>query len=738
MTAWPYPTTSSALGSSTQPYTVMPASALVIKRDGYDICAHRCGTLLTANSSRIQPLLPAKLRHFLKLLSWDLDVASSHVDSLVENILATVTTQITSANLQAHAATTIAAMSSTHPDYSLLAGRTFAVYLHKMVDKSFSDWVTDYASGPSALLDPILLEVVGRHESDLESAIVHSRDFDFTYRSIRTLANSYLLKHHGRIIERPQFLYMRVAITIHPDSLEQILETYHALSTQRYTHASPTMFNAGTMKTGLASCYLYQPNVVNYESVLDAGFDLSQLWMADGGIGVSLDGVPSQRSLQAGVMPLVNVYDSHARYTSLCRDRRPSAGTIYLSIWHADVLNLIIARTNRASQYNRWSNLFPAVWIPDVFMTRLESRGQWSLFDPADVPDLLALHGAAFTQAYEQYERSVKPILVIPARDLWATIAESQMESGTPFLLYQDNVNAKNNERHLGTIRSSNLCTEIVQFSAQGITAVCTLSSIVLPKCITPDGTFDFAALHALTKLVVRNTDKLVDNSALMEVHVDTRMSAEGTRAIGIGVQGLADTFMTLRYPYDSADARRLNVEIFETIYHAALDASCDLAQEHGPYPLWDVSPAAGGVLQLDMWTGATPTNRWDFASLRERIRQHGLRNSMLTCQMPTASTSQITGQSESTEPYDSNITTFRVLSGDFSEICRPLVRELTAKGLWSDQLRAAILRNNGSIQSIADISDDIKAIYRTSWEIDAQSVIDMAADRGPFIDQHQ
>ncbi|KAI0734991.1 putative ribonucleoside-diphosphate reductase large chain [Earliella scabrosa] len=658
------------------------------------------------------------------------------MDAVTESIR----TQVTTSDLQIHTARIIDKLSTKHPDYSLLAGRVYTSNLHKRIDKTFTDWIMRWGTGPSAWLDETVVNTANRHGPDLNAEIVHARDFAFTYRSIKTLSHSYLHQYQGEVIERPQFMYMRLAIAIHPDDVQRIIDTYHALSRHLYSHATPTMFNAGTMTPYLASSFTYQPDADTYETILATTNDLDYLWFANGGVSLSLDQVPCSRGLsdaQPGIMPLAHIYDGHARYISRCRQRRPAAGTVYLSIWHADVLSLVASRTSVAQPRDRWTNLFPALWVPDIFMERLECNGNWALFDPVDVPDLLRSYGAAFKRSYEHYERDVEPRIVLTARELWATIAKAQMKTGAPFILFQDNVNNKNNEQHLGIVRASSVCGETVQFSAPDLTATSIFASLVLPNFVTGN-TFDFDALHAITKMVVRNLDRLVDITEILDIDLSSSVSATRTRALGIGVQGLADTFMSLHYPYGSAESRRLNIAIFETIYHASLDASCDLAQEYGHYPAWNGSPASHGILQCDMWTGTTLSGRYDFPTLRERIHKYGLRNSMLTCQMPTACTSQITGYAESTEPYESNITVYQAPSGRFTEICRPLIRELTSRGLWSEELQAAIIREHGSVQAITTIPDDIKAVYLSAWKIDPEVIINMAADRGPFIDQSQ
>ncbi|KAI0717705.1 ribonucleoside-diphosphate reductase large subunit [Cerioporus squamosus] len=648
-----------------------------------------------------------------------------------------------------HAATTVAAFSTKHPHFSLLAGRMFVALLHKKTAKKFSYWFLSiiaygtispiFCTGPDALLNPDFVEIVRHFGIDLDDAIVHSRDFVFTYPAIRSIAHSYLLRRHdGQIIERPQYMYMRVAIAAHKYSIDLVLRTYDALSRHLFTPASPVLFNAGTMFSHYASCFLYQPDPTSPSSQLRSAQDLDDLWLADGGIGLSLGDIPANRATpaqQPGIISLLRIYDAHAAYTSMCRRKRPAAVTVHLPIWHADICAFIHARTTQAQRSRVW-HVYPSLWISDLFMHRLRDQQTWSLFDPRDVPLLLSTHGAEFTRAYKQYEHTVEPLERIACSELWLLICRAQQETGTPFIMYCDTINRKNNQAQLGPVRTSNLCTEIVQVSSVNEPAVCTLSSIAIPRFVRLDRTYDFDALHTLTRLVVLTTDALLDRNDYP--NDATRSSALRTRSLGIGVQGLADVFLATGVPFQSPEARQLNKDIFETIYHSAYQTSCDLAEQHGPYPSYANSPASHDILQHDMWENVVLSGRFDFESLRNRIATHGLRHSMLTAQMPTASTAKLLGNFDSTEPYTSAVITHRILSGDFTEICLWLVSELTRQGLWTEDIRVSILQHHGSIQRIADIPDDIKATFLTAWEIDPLTIVDMAADRGPFIDQAQ
>ncbi|KAI0711641.1 alpha subunit of ribonucleoside diphosphate reductase [Earliella scabrosa] len=660
-----------------------------------------------------------------------------------------------------HIASTIANFSSRHPAYLLLAGRVYIADIHKSVGRSFGEWILAngkhcvYIHPPTAVeshphlspahlanLDPHLVKIVRENYAALDAAIQHPRDFALTYPAIQTLVRSYLIRIDAERVERPQYMYMRNAITINGGDIPKVIETYEALSKHLYTHASPTLFNAGTRSAFYSSCYITQPDAQSPRTLLRSVGDLDAYWMADGGVGTTLGAVPCRRHVrltsptrQPGVMPLLRVYDSHAHYCILSRDRRPSALTVYLPMWHGDIRSFVLCRTSRASSDDRVRHVFPALWIPDIYMQRLRDNADWLLFDPVDVPDLVDAYGDRFSDLYEHYAQTVVPMATVPSAELWRSICEAQTETGGPFLMFQDNINRRNVQRHLGVVKSSNLCTEIVQVSSPSEPAVCTLASVALPRFIRCDGTYDFDMLHLVTKLAVRNTDILLDTAKFPVGAAAT--SVNRTRPIGIGVQGLADVFMILGIPYGSSAAKDINIDIFETVYHAALEASCELAKTKGPYPAWAGSLASEGILHSDMWP-ISLRNRYDFVELRNEIVKHGLRNSVLTAQMPTASTSHLLGNSEGVEPYSSNLVTYQLLSGDYTQICPWLVRDLATRGLWNDDIRSDILRNHGSVQGLTRIPPDVQEIYRTAWEIDPTTIIDMAADRAPYIDQSQ
>ncbi|PIL31863.1 hypothetical protein GSI_06567 [Ganoderma sinense ZZ0214-1] len=629
----------------------------------------------------------------------------------------------------------VSSFSSHHPDYSILAGRVYVTYHHKRVPKLFSAWVLEHAD---VFLDGVV-HFVRQHAEVLDAAIIHRRDFEFTYRAMQMFERSYLLKSGRELVERLQFMFMRVAVGIHLDSVDAVLAIYDLLSTRKISFASPVLWNGGLANRHFASCYIFTPSASKAGDATGNFTSLSALWAADGGIGIQAGDVPATRSAtngdHPGLLPLLRVYDSLAAFWSRSSRHRSSSASVYLPVWHADVKRFVLSRTNRASSLFRFKHLFPALWVPNLFMRRVEADQTWSLFDPLLVPGLTELYGTAFETAYEAYEQDGVASGTISARMLWEIISEATRESGTPFLMYADTVNAKNNQMNLGVIKASNLCTEIVQYSSPIETAVCTLASLCLPRYIKPGGTFDYDELHRVTKLVVRALDRLVELTEYPTV--DAAVAAFRTRSLGVGVQGLADVFAFLEVPFTSDTARTLNRRIFEAIYHAGLQCSCELAGTLGSHDSWFESPAQQGVLQIDMWEADT-TGSYDFDLLRAQIKHSGLRNSMITAQMPTASTAQLFGNSEGIDPYISNVVQYRVLSGNFNEISRPLINSLQKRGLWSEQMRNDILACRGSVQTIPNIPDVLKEVFKTAFELDPRLLIDMTAERGPFIDQSQ
>ncbi|KAI0750148.1 ribonucleotide reductase [Daedaleopsis nitida] len=615
------------------------------------------------------------------------------------------------------AASTAASYSSRHPDYGRLAGRLVVANIHKTVDKSFITWVDMHAN--SLGIHPAILESVAIHGSAIDDALVHSRDFDMTYMMFR-----YLTSIDDTVTERPQFMYMRLALALHGLDIHAVLETYDILS-------------RGTCKANFASCFLYQPDTSSPGSLLRSVSDIDALWQAEGGVGLSLGSVPANSHSKAtpGVMAVMHVLESHAAFLASGGLRRPCAATVYLPIWHLEICSFSMCRSSRASSVFHGSNIRPALWVPDIFMRRLQCDEMWSLFDPADVNDLNDLYGEDFDVKYEAYEQSDVPRESIQPSVLFRLVCNAQKETGSPFILYQDAVNLKNNQRHLGTIRCSNLCTEIVQYSSTTETAVCSLASIALPRFVKADMSFDFDAMHGVVKLMVYNLNILIDLADYPTE--EARLSSTRTRPIAIGVQGFADCLQIRGWSYESTDARKFNILVFETIYHAALEASCELTRQHGPYPAWTDSPASRGQLQHHLW-GADTSGRYNFDVLTARITLIGLRNSVLTAQMPTASTAHLLGNSEGTEPRTSNVVTHRLLSGEYTELCPRLVRDLIRLGVWTPAFCSDLIRSHGSVASLPGVPTALKEVYRTIWEIDPRVVVDMAADRAPFIDQSQ
>ncbi|KAF5344932.1 hypothetical protein D9758_011605 [Tetrapyrgos nigripes] len=664
---------------------------------------------------------------------------------------------VTTVELDNLAAETAAYLTTKHPDYAILAARIAISNLHKETKKSFSavikdlyEYVNPKNGKAASMISKETYETVMANKELLDSAIVYSRDLAYNYFGFKTLERSYLLRIDGRVAERPGHMMMRVAVGIHGNDIERVLQTYNLLSERYFTHASPTLFNAGTPNAQLSSCFLVCMKEDSIEGIYDTLKECALISKCAGGIGLNIHNIRATGSYIAGtngysngIVPMLRAYNATARYVDQGGNKRPGAFAIYLEPWHADIFSMLDLRKNHGKEEVRARDLFYALWIPDLFMKRVEAGGNWSLFCPNEAPGMHEVYGAEFEALYERYESEGRARESIPAQKLWYAILEAQIETGNPFMLYKDHANGKSNQKNLGVIKSSNLCTEIIEYSSPDETAVCNLASLALPTFVKADSAdpsgkrkiYDFQKLHDVTKIVAFNLNRIID---VNYYPVPTaRRSNMRHRPIGIGVQGLADTFMAMRLPFDGPEAKLLNQQIFETIYHAALEASSEIAATDGPYETFEGSPAHQGQLQYDMW-GVTPTGLWDWASLKEKIAKHGLRNSLLTAPMPTASTSQMLGNNECFEPYTSNIYTRRVLSGEYQVVCPWLLRELVDLGLWDDNMRNMIIAHNGSVQNVSNIPDDVKAIYKTVWEISQKKVLDLAADRGAFIDQSQ
>lgn len=586
-------------------------------------------------------------------------------------------------------------------------------------------------------------ETVIKHADELNSAIVYDRDFNYQYFGFKTLERSYLLKLDGKVAERPQHMIMRVSVGIHGEDIEKAIETYNLMSNKFFTHASPTLFSAGTPQAQLSSCFLVDMKEDSIDGIYDTLKTCALISKNAGGIGLNVHRIRATGAYIAGtngnsngLVPMLRVFNNTARYVDQGGNKRPGAFAIYLEPWHADVFEFLDLRKNHGKEEVRARDLFYALWIPDLFMKRVEKNGDWTLMCPNECPGLADVYGDEFETLYEKYEKENKGRKTIKAQKLWYSILEAQTETGNPFMLYKDACNRKSNQKNLGTIRSSNLCTEIVEYCAPDEVAVCNLASLGLPTFVDMNNmTFDFQKLHDVTQVITKNLNKIIDINYYPVV--EAQNSNFRHRPIAVGVQGLADVFLALRLPFDSPEAKHLNKQIFETIYHGALTGSMELAKVDGPYSSYEGSPVSKGELQYDMW-GVTPTDLWDWASLKDQIKQHGIRNSLLVAPMPTASTSQILGNNECFEPYTSNIYSRRVLAGEFQVVNPWLLKDLVDMGLWSDNMKNRIIAEGGSIQNIPNIPADIKALYKTVWEISQRTIVQMAADRGAFIDQSQ
>uniref|UniRef100_A0A453QV42 Ribonucleoside-diphosphate reductase n=2 Tax=Aegilops tauschii subsp. strangulata TaxID=200361 RepID=A0A453QV42_AEGTS len=741
-----------------------------------------------------------KITARLKKLSYGL--SQEHCDPVLvaQKVCAGVYKGVTTSQLDELAAETAAALTASHPDYASLAARIAVSNLHKNTKKSFSETIKDmylHYNERSGLLSPLIAEdiyeVIMKNAARLDSEIIYDRDFDYDYFGFKTLERSYLLKLGGVVVERPQHMLMRVSVGIHKDDIDSAIRTYHLMSQRWFTHASPTLFNAGTPRPQLSSCFLICMKDDSIEGIYDTLKECAVISKSAGGIGVSVHNIRATGSYirgtngtSNGIVPMLRVFNDTARYVDQGGGKRKGAFAVYLEPWHADIFEFLDLRKNHGKEENRARDLFFALWVPDLFMQRVQNNEDWSLFCPNEAPGLADCWGEKFEELYKKYEKAGKAKKVIPAQTLWFDILKAQIETGTPYMLYkvqfnvktldcipsfdavndlvpmilmlliylQDSCNRKSNQQNLGTIKSSNLCTEIIEFTSPEETAVCNLASIALPRFVREKGVpieshpsklagsngsknryFDFDKLGEVTSTVTFNLNKIID---MNYYPVETaRRSNMRHRPIGIGVQGLADTFMLLGMAFDSPEAQQLNRDIFETIYYHALKASAELAAKEGPYETYEGSPVSKGIIQPDMWN-VVPSTRWNWPTLRETISKVGVRNSLLVAPMPTASTSQILGNNECFEPYTSNIYSRRVLSGEFVVVNKHLLHDLTEMGIWTPALKNKIIYEDGSIQKMEEIPDDLKAIYKTVWEIKQKTLVDMAVDRGCYIDQSQ
>ncbi|XP_055636362.1 ribonucleoside-diphosphate reductase large subunit-like [Toxorhynchites rutilus septentrionalis] len=709
-----------------------PKKLYVFKRDGRKEEVH-----LDKITSRIQKLCYGLNMDFVDPVAITLKV--------INGLYSGVTTQ----ELDNLAAETAATMTTVHADYALLAARIAVSNLHKETKKQFSDVMSDlytmeneYLKKKSPMLSDFHHKVIVENAGRLNSAIIYDRDFGYNYFGFKTLERSYLLRIKGKIVERPQHMLMRVAVGIHGEDIEAVIETYNLLSERYFTHASPTLFAAATRKPQLSSCFLLTMSEDSIEGIYDTLKQCALISKSAGGIGLNVHCIRAKGTYIAGtngvsngLVPMLRVYNNTARYCDQGGNKRPGAFAIYLEPWHGDIFEFLDLKKNTGKEEIRARDMFYALWIPDLFMRRVEANEEWSLMCPHECPGLDEVWGDEFEKLYTSYEEAGRFIRKVRAQELWFAIIESQVETGVPYMLYKDACNRKSNQQNVGTIKCSNLCTEIVQYSSKDEIAVCNLASIALNMFVKADKTYDFHKLKEVVKVVTRNLNKIIDVNYYPVPEAER--SNKRHRPIGIGVQGMADAFILMRYPYESEEAQKLNQQIFETIYYGALEASCELAEKNGPYETYEASPVSKGILQYDMWDKA-PSELWDWTALKQKIAKFGVRNSLLVAPMPTASTAQILGNNESFEAYTSNVYNRRVLSGEFQVVNHHLLKDLTELDLWDEDMKNTIIANNGSIQHIEEIPQNIRDLYKTVWEISVKTSINMAADRGAFIDQSQ
>jgi ribonucleoside-diphosphate reductase alpha chain len=664
---------------------------------------------------------------------------------VIEGIYDGVTTTI----LDNLAAETAAAKTIDHPDYALLASRIAVSNLHKETKKTFSEVMYDMhhyidpkTNQPASLVADDVFQIIMENKDLLDSSIIYDRDFRYDYFGFKTLTRSYLMKLENVIVERPQQMLMRVAIGIHKKDVQAAIKTYHLMSEGWFTHATPTLFNSGTPKPQMSSCFLLTMKDDSISGIYDTLKSCAQISQSAGGIGLAIHNIRATGSYikgtngtSNGIVPMLRVFNDTARYVDQGGGKRKGSFAMYIEPWHADVFDFLDLKKNHGKEEQRARDLFFALWIPDLFMKRVKENGDWTLMCPHECPGLSDTHSAEFEELYTRYETEGKGRKTIKAQDLWFKILESQIETGTPYMLYKDAANAKSNQQNLGTIKSSNLCTEIIEYTAPDEVAVCNLASLALPKYVTEEGKFDHDKLFEVTYQATINLNRIIDENYYPVI--EAQNSNMRHRPIGLGVQGLADAFILLRLPFESEEARALNREIFETIYYASMTASKDLAKVDGAYETYAGSPVSKGIFQYDMWN-VTPTNRWEWDVLKEEVKKYGVRNSLLLAPMPTASTAQILGNNECFEPYTSNVYTRRVLSGEFIIVNKHLLKDLVKEGLWNKEMRSKIMTTNGSVQNITEIPQHLKDLYKTAWEISQTAIIDQAADRGAYICQSQ
>ena len=710
----------------------------VVKRDGksepvmFDKITSRVRKMCYGLNSLVDPVKVA-----MRVIEGLYDgVSTSELDNLAAEIAATMTVQ--------------------HPDYAKLAARIAVSNLHKNTKKSFTETMTDlivYENPRTGKKAPMIAddvyEIMMANAEKLDSTIIYNRDFGYDYFGFKTLERSYLLKINGIIVERPQHMLMRVSIGIHKEDIDAAIETYELMSKKYFTHATPTLFNAGTPKPQMSSCFLLQMQDDSIEGIYDTLKQTAKISQSAGGIGLSLHNIRATGSYirgtngtSNGIVPMLKVFNDTARYVDQGGGKRKGSFAMYLEPWHADIFDFLDLKKNTGKEEMRARDLFYAMWISDLFMKRVQEDADWTLMCPDECPHLFDTYGDEFEKLYEGYEKVGKGRKTIKARELWEKILESQIETGTPYMLYKDAVNRKTNQKNLGVIRSSNLCTEIMEYTAKDEVAVCNLASIAIPMFISEDQNgkkyFNHKKLFDITKKVTRNLDTVIDRNYYPVIEAEN--SNFRHRPIGLGIQGLADAFIMLRLPFTSDEAKKLNQDIFETLYFAAVTSSMEIAKAKEPYSTFKGSPMSEGEFQFNMWNVSDDdlSGRWDWKKLRKNVMKHGVRNSLLVAPMPTASTSQILGNNEAFEPYTSNIYTRRVLSGEFIIVNKHLLEDLVELNLWNNDMKEEIMRANGSIQDIESIPEDLKELYKTVWEMSMKDIIDMGRQRGYFIDQSQ
>lgn len=689
-----------------------------------------------------------KITSRIMKLSYGLNVQSNDIIEISKKVIQGIYDGVTTTELDNLAAETAASYTTQHPDFAILAARIAVSNLHKNTRKTFSEvaellyhYTDEKTHEKAPLYADEVYQIVQNNADKINAAIIYERDYHFDFFGFKTLERSYLLRINGNIAERPQHMFMRVAIGIHKGDIDAAIETYNLMSEKWFVHATPTLFNAGTPKPQMSSCFLLSMKEDSIEGIFETLKRCAVISQSAGGIGINIHNIRATgtyikgtNGASNGIIPMLRVFNDTARYVDQGGGKRKGAFAVYLEPWHADVFEFLNLRKNHGKEELRARDLFLALWVCDLFMKRVEANENWSLFCPHEAKDLENCYGEQFEQLYKQYEADGKARKVVPARELWNAILEAQIETGTPYILYKDAANEKSNQKNLGTIRCSNLCTEIMEYTAPDEVAVCNLASISLPRFVT-DNHFNFQKLYKIAKIVTRNLNKVIDGNYYPVAEAE--YSNRRHRPVGIGVQGLADAFMLLRLPFDSEPAALLNRDIFETIYFGALEASMELALQEGAYETFPGSPLSEGKFQFDLWQ-VTPTDRWDWEGLRKKIMEHGVRNSLLLAPMPTASTSQILGNNECFEPYTSNVYNRRVLSGEFAVVNKHLLKDLVQLGLWNDRMKNRLIGENGSVQNIEDIPQELKDIYKTVWEIKQRTIIDMAADRGAYICQSQ